>query len=106
VLIWREHYRRDGPVFVGIHRSGAYLGRLTGHAVARIVKRYVAASGLKPELFAGHSMRSGFATSAAAGGATERAIMGQTGHRSVATVRRYIREGELFVKHPLVETGL
>jgi integrase len=51
---------------------------------------------LRFEWFAGHSLRAGLATSAAASGKSERAIMNQTGHRSVATVRRYIREGSLF----------
>jgi integrase len=42
------------------------------------------------------SLRAGLATSAAAGGVSERAIMNQTGHRSLTMVRRYIRDGELF----------
>ena len=36
------------------------------------------------------------ATSAAAGGAQERAVMRHTRHKSAEMVRRYIREGELF----------
>ena len=63
--------------------------------VARIVKRRAAAVGLDPERYAGHSLRAGLATSAAAGGASERVIMAQTGHRSADMVRRYIREGNL-----------
>lgn len=46
--------------------------------------------------YAGHSLRAGLATSAAAGRASERAIMAQTGHRSTDMVRRYIREANLF----------
>ncbi|MGH7920458.1 MAG: tyrosine-type recombinase/integrase [Candidatus Dormibacteraceae bacterium] len=49
-----------------------------------------------PTPFSGHSRRSGLATQAAQGGASERAIMRQTGHRSVQMVRRYIRSGTLF----------
>ena len=49
--------------------------------VARIVKRRAAAVGLDPSRYAGHSPRAGLATTAAAGGASERAIMAQTGHR-------------------------
>ena len=45
---------------------------------------------------AGHSLRAGLATSAAAAGASERAIMHQTGHRSLPMLRRYIRDGEVF----------
>jgi integrase len=107
MLIWREdYYVKDGPAFVGIHRSGSYMGRLSDHAVAKIVKHYVTEAGLDPKKFSGHSMRAGFVTSAAKGGAEERDIMRQTGHRSVVTVRKYIREGKLFEKHPLVDTGL
>ena len=70
--------------------------RLSDKAVARIVKRRAAAVGLDPSRYAGHSLRAGLATSAAAGGASERAIMAQTGHRSTDMVRRYIREANLF----------
>jgi integrase len=72
--------------------------RLTDQSVGLVVKRRVVAIGQDPMLFAGHSLRAGLATSAAAGGATERDIMQQTRHRSVTMVRRYIREGELFHK--------
>jgi site-specific recombinase XerD len=61
-----------------------------------IVKRWVQAVGLDPAEYAGHSLRSGLATSAARNGASERSIMNQTGHRSVQMVRRYIREGTVF----------
>ena len=50
----------------------------------------------RAERYAGHSLRAGLATSAAAGGASERAIMAQTGHRSTDMVRRYIRTANLF----------
>ena len=46
--------------------------------------------------FAGHSLRAGLATTAAKAGKSERAIMRQTGHRSVAMVSRYIRDADLF----------
>jgi integrase len=85
-----------GPLFRGINRHGQLQGRLSGYAVALIVKQRVETVGLDPEHFAGHSLRAGLATSAAAAGASERAIMNQTGHRSLAMVRRYIRDGELF----------
>jgi integrase len=53
------------------------------------LKRTAAAVGLDPDRYAGHSLRAGMATSAAAGGASERDIMNQTGHRSAEMVRRY-----------------
>ncbi len=47
-------------------------------------------------MLSGHSLRAGLATSAALAGASERAIMAQTGHTSVRAVRRYIRDAQLF----------
>ncbi len=70
--------------------------RLSDTALARIVKRRAKAAGLDPARYAGHSLRAGLATGAAAAGASERVIMAQTGHRSADMVRRYIREGSLF----------
>ena len=69
--------------------------RLSDRGVARVVQRWAERAGLDSARFAGHSLRAGLATSAAAGGVSERAIMNQTGHRSLAMVRRYIRDGEL-----------
>ena len=81
--------------------------RLSGAAVADIVKKYVEAVGLDASDFAGHSLRSGLATSsAAAAGASERSIMNQTGHRSVDMVRRYIKDGSLFRENAAAVVGL
>lgn len=96
-----------GPVLRAVDRHGNIAdGRLSGEAVARIVKRSVARAGLDPARFAGHSLRAGFATSAAAAGASERAIMDQTGHRSLVVLRGYIREGSLFVGNAAGAVGL
>jgi integrase len=86
-----------GPLFRSVNRHGSVLAkRLSGEAVAMVIKRYIEPLGYDPTQFAGHSLRAGLATSAAAAGKSERAIMNQTGHRSAATVRRYIRDGNLF----------
>jgi hypothetical protein len=61
---------------------------------------------MDPSLYAGHSLRAGLATAAAAGGATERAIMRQTGHRSVEVLRRYIRAGTLWDENAAAFVGL
>ena len=71
-----------------------------------VVKRAAQRAGLDPARYAGHSLRSGLATAAAAGGAPERAIMRQTGHRSVEMVRRYIRAGSLFQENAAAFVGL
>ena len=97
----------EGPLFRPITRHGKMASqRLSSKAVARIVKRYVKGIGLDASHFAGHSLRSGLATSAAMAGASERAIMNQTGHRSLTTVRRYIRDGSLFRENAAAVLGL
>lgn len=96
----------EGAVFRGVTRHGALGARLSTDAVAEIVRRRAVAAGLEGERFSGHSLRAGFATAAAAAGVEERAIMKQTRHRSSATVRRYIRDGELFVRNLSQEVGL
>jgi integrase len=80
--------------------------RLSAERVALIVKRRAKAIGLDPARYAGHSLRAGLATSAAAAGASERVIMSQTGHRSADMVRRYIREGSLFASNAAAIAGL
>jgi site-specific recombinase XerD len=95
---WLESARiNDGAVFRSLDKfQRVQPRRLSDKAVARIVKRRAQAVGLDLHRYAGHSLRAGLATSAAAGGASERAIMNQTGHRSTDMVRRYIREANLF----------
>lgn len=80
----------DDALFPSIRKGGHATGQpLSGHAVARIVQERAAAAGVEMDL-AGHSLRRGFVTSAVQAGATERAIMHQTGHKSPMMVRRYI----------------
>ena len=59
------------------------------------------AIGIKSRNYSGHSLRSGFATSAAESGAEERSIMAMTGHKSTEMVRRYIKEANLFKNNAL-----
>ena len=97
----------EGPLFRSINRHGRVLaGGLSAIDVARVVKKLAERAGLDPAKYAGHSLRAGHATSAAASGASERSIMNQTGHRSVQMVRRYIREGSLFRENSAGKLGL
>jgi integrase len=97
----------EGPVFRSLSRHGKVRpGRLSSVDVARVVKKLANRAGLDPAKYAGHSLRAGHATSAAASGASERSIMNQTGHRSVQMVRRYIREGSLFRENSAGKLGL
>jgi integrase len=95
---WMDHAGiTSGPLFRSVNRHGRVTSRaLSGGDIARRIKLACARCGLDPALYAGHSLRSGHATMAAISGASERAIMAQTGHRSVMMVRRYIRDGNLF----------
>jgi len=96
-----------GPLFRPIDRHGHMADRrLSDRAVALIVKRAAAAAGLDPSVMAGHSLRAGLATSAAAAGVGERSIMNQTGHRSTVVMRRYIRGGSLFRDNAAGQVGL
>lgn len=97
---------REGAAFRAVDRHGRRGGRLSGNAVALIVQRRVAAAGLDPALYSGHSMRAGFATSAARAGVGEIAIARQTRHASLSVLRRYIREGRLFDEALTEEIGL
>ncbi len=105
---WREASGvTRGPLFRAVTRGGHVAeSRLSDRTVARIVQRAAGRAGLDPSRYAGHSLRSGLAGAAAAGGAPERAIMAQTGHRSLATVRQYIRHGSLFQDNAAAYVGL
>ncbi|MCR8645398.1 site-specific integrase [Paenibacillus sp. N1-5-1-14] len=107
-LHWlREANITSGPVFRRVNRHNQVLdNRLTDKAIAIVVKRYVAEIGLDEKQFSGHSLRSGFATTAAMKGKTERQIMNQTRHRSDAMVRKYIRMGSLFIDNAASGLGL
>lgn len=97
----------EGPLFRSIDRHGNLQpSRLSDKAVALVVKRRAQAVGLDPSKYSGHSLRAGLATAAAAAGASERAIMNQTRHRSVMMVRRYIRDGSLFRENAAAMVGL
>jgi len=97
----------EGPVFRWVNRHGGMQpGRLSGTAVALIVKRHAGAAGFDASKFAGHSLRAGLATQAAMGGASERSIMNTTGHKSSAMVRRYIRGVSLFTENAAAVCGL
>ena len=75
--------------------------KISDKSVALILKKYIEKAGLDPSKYAGHSLRSGFATTAAEYGAEERNIMAMTGHKTTQMVRRYIKEANLFKNNAL-----
>jgi integrase len=95
------------PLFHRIDKHGRQLpGRLADRTVARVVQRTARAAGLEAASYAGHSLRAGLATSAAAADVPERVIAQQTGHKSMTVLRRYIRSGSLFRENAAARVGL
>ena len=92
----------SGPLFRRFSKgSNLTENRLTDQTVALLIKQYLDLAGIESKNYSGHSLRSGFATSAAEAGAEERTIMTMTGHKSTEMVRRYIKEANLFKNNAL-----
>ncbi|MDC1223894.1 tyrosine-type recombinase/integrase [Pelagibacteraceae bacterium] len=92
----------SGPLFRRFTKgSNLSENRLTDQTVALLIKEYLMLAGIDSKNYSGHSLRSGFATSAAESGVEERSIMAMTGHKSTEMVRRYIKEANLFKNNAL-----
>jgi site-specific recombinase XerD len=92
----------SGPLFRRFSKGSKLTeNRLTDQTVAHLIKKYLNLAGIESKNYSGHSLRSGFATSAAESGADERSIMTMTGHKSTEMVRRYIKEANLFKNNAL-----
>ena len=92
----------SGPVFRRFTKGSKLSNnRLTDQTVALLIKKYLQLAGIDSKNYSGHSLRSGFATSAAESGVEERNIMAMTGHKSTEMVRRYIKEANLFKNNAL-----
>jgi len=86
---------KSGQVFRRVGQHGNVGPGLDKDSIGRIVQRLVRRAHLAhPEQYGGHSLRAGFVTEASANGATDRQIMKQTGHKSIAMVHRYAREDQ------------
>ena len=92
----------SGPIFRKFNKGSSLTEkRLTDQSVVLLMKEYLTLAGIENKNFAGHSLRSGFATAAAASGADERSIMNMTGHKTTQMVRRYIKEANIFKNNAL-----
>jgi len=97
----------DGALFRAVDRAGRVgRGQLTARIVGERVKKIGARSGLDPQSYAAHSLRSGFATSAARANKSETAIMRQGRWKSIPVARRYIRAGSRWHDHAGAGIGL
>ena len=93
---------KNGPVFRRFAKGSILTGhRLTDQSVVLIIKDCLKSAGIENENFSGHSLRSGFATTAADFGADERSIMAMTGHKTTQMVRRYIKDTNIFKNNAL-----
>jgi site-specific recombinase XerD len=92
----------SGPLFRRFSKGSKLTeNRLTDQTVALLIKKYLNLAGIDSKNYSGHSLRSGFATTAAESGADERNIMSMTGHKTPEMVRRYIKEANLFKNNAL-----
>jgi site-specific recombinase XerD len=87
-----------GSIFRNVRKGGVISERLTDRSVSLIVKKYAERAQLDPAIFAGHSLRAGFVTSALDAGADPFRVMDVTGHREIRTLRVYDRRSK-FEKH-------
>ena len=92
---------KDYINYKSINNDEEKVFEISDKSVALIIKKYAKKAGLDPSRYAGHSLRSGFATTAAEFGAEERNIMAMTGHKTTQMVRRYIQEANLFKNNAL-----
>ena len=99
--IWNGKKVNAGKVTTFSEKSIVSENRLTDQTVALLIKEYLNLAGIDSKNYSGHSLRSGFATSAAESGVEERSIMAMTGHKSTEMVRRYIKEANLFKNNAL-----
>ena len=98
---------QSGPIFRRFSKGSSLTdNRLTDQSVVLLMKKYLNLAGIENKNFAGHSLRSGFATVAADAGADERSIMAMTGHKTTQMVRRYIREANIFKNNALNKVKL
>lgn len=93
---------QSGPLFRPFKKNKELRDtQLSDKSVALIVKKYIKKIGLNEHNFAGHSLRRGFATSAAQHDIDALTIMRQTRHKSEKMVHRYIEQGNMFKENPL-----
>ena len=98
---------KSGPIFRRFSKGLTLTDRrLSDQSIVLLMKEYLNLAGIENKNFAGHSLRSGFATVAADSGADERSIMAMTGHKTTQMVRRYIKEANLFKNNALNKINL
>ena len=98
-----------GPVFRKVNKAARVEARLSEDAVRQILLRRATQAGVKGSLaepVSPHGLRAGFVTTAYRNGVSDEDIMGHTRHRSLATMRSYIRRAKLSQVSPAGKLGL
>lgn len=99
-----------GPVFRKVNRGGAVEpGRLSTDAVRQVLLKRAALAGVSgawDEPVSPHGLRAGFVTTAYRNGVPDEEIMGHTRHRSLTTMRGYVRRAKLGGASPSGKVGL
>ena len=99
-----------GPLFRKVSRGGTVGGlRLGDDAVRQILLKRAAQAGLQGTLaepVSPHGLRAGFVTTAYRNGVSDEEIMGHTRHRSLTTMRSYVRRAKLGKSSPAGKLGL
>ena len=103
----------DTPVFCSLTKGGNIAvdangvpQPLSGETFADVVQRRVKDAGYDPAMFAGHSLRSGFITSAAEQGVRIDQIQRVSGHKNIQVLMGYIRSVESWKDNPAAAIGL
>jgi site-specific recombinase XerD len=89
----------DGPLFRRLRGEHIGTTAMLPGEVARIIKKRAQAAGLDPKVFSGHSLRSGYITSASDHGAKLQDIANHAGHEKLDTTRGYMHVSDAFRNH-------
>jgi len=99
-----------GPLFRKVTQGGAVAAtRLVPDAVRQILLKRAVTAGLRGSLaepVSPHGLRAGFVTTAYRNGVPDEEIMGHTRHRSLTTMRSYIRRAKFSGISPAGKLGL
>ena len=95
------------PIFCSISRAdnNKYI-RLSDRDVARIIKKTARAIGLEDSALAGHSLRSGFITTASKNGVPNHMIIKHSRHKDPKMIHIYTRDNSLLTDNATAMVGL
>jgi site-specific recombinase XerD len=88
-----------GPLFRLARGITVGSSRITDGQIARVIKCRLRRAGFDARTYSGHSLRSGFITSAAEAGASLQSIADVAGHEKLDTTRGYVQVADAFQDH-------